>query len=568
MPARITTIICILLSLCNYSIVAGQDYKVVDTSGFNSVTFQEAVKGRTLDRNERKALFNKEFTAALSDVTSNYIGNYASVNVGATKASFATSLIGDGSVFGFNISGSTSDGTLRFVNNNKLNYNFDVGVQYHFIDASKRIRFVLDSEDWDTKRMNRKKLIKDTEKKIEAIQNGENLKKLNTQKRAYQSQINTLKNKIAYTTVGLSGEGDTQRSIHHELILVKLEVLKEKLATLKEYQDDTDRYKNNKRSELAKIENCYSDECIEKRTRLKNDTDVKQTLLNSKQLKNELKTLQEQYDKFDFKVHKKKLETTKKSIEEKLDILNKEIDELKNSKEFLESVERTKFRKALVKHDQTAIETYGSSFNWFSIGAKAGLKSFVLYDAAMPLEEQLESKETANLELTLQYSWHNQNQLEKWKSYLVNAGLGITYGDNFNSLSPLTLRDETIVSGDATTTRTTSSETKVFVGDYQDNVTGLKLYTDIYYFLFDGNLAAIHLYPTANFSEIQKPLFATQIGLILSYKNKDKPGSIVNAELFYALNDIGNRAENDLSLFARNTIGLRLTIPIKFKYEP
>lgn len=543
------------------------------TKGFNSATYDEIDQnGTTLTQNERKALFNKEFTMALSDVPTNYIGNYASINIGETKASFAASFVGDGSVFGLNLSGGTSDGTLRFINNNELNYDFNLGAQYHFIDSSKKIQFTLDQEDWDSKRMQRKKIRADAESKKKAIRKGENLKNLLIKKNKLDNQISEIDKKIEYLKITSLQIGDGKpKSLEAEAIAEALESIKQQLSDLEQYQkfikkEDSTYYFRKMRA-IQQLENCFAKECIKKRVALQNDTEVKATYLNKKSLESKHSVLEEKLKKFDIKEQEKKLNAKRKELNVELKEVEEEIAYLKENKEFLISLEGTKLQKALGKHDREAIQTYGSKFNWFSVGVKAGLKSFVLFDEETS-EEQLNAQEAANLELTLQYSWHSQNQLKQWKSYLINTGMTITYGDNFNTLKSMTLEGETIVSTTDEVTRTTTDETLVYTGDYRDDITGLTLYTDIYYFLFSGNYAALHFYPTASFSQFQKPLFNAEIGLLLAFKNQDNKGSVVNTELFYALRDLGNRADSNLGLFERNTLGLRLTIPIKFKYEP
>ncbi|MEY8780306.1 hypothetical protein AB9K32_07750 [Allomuricauda sp. XS_ASV26] len=541
--------------------------------GFNSASYEEILEnGSTLTETERKALFNKEFTMALSDVPTNYIGNYASINIGETKASFAASFVGDGSVFGLNLSGGTSDGTLKFINNNELNYNLNLGVQYHFIDASKKIHFTLDQEDWDSKRMQKRKLLTDASLKEESIRKGENLKSFLTKKNTLNSQISEIDKNLKYIKVTSLQLGDGKpKSLEAEAMVEELQLIKQQLMDLEQYQKfikkEDSTYYFRRLKAIQQLEDCFSKECIKKRLALQNDKEIKATYLSKKNLEDKLSELEDKLEKFKIEEQEKKLYAKKKELSDELKEVEGEITYLKENKELLISLEGTKLQKALVKHDREAVQTYGSKFNWFSVGTKIGLKSFVLYEGETS-QEQVNVKESANLELNLQYSWHSQNQLKQWKSYLINTGMTINYGDNFSALKSMTLEDLSIVSTTGQTTRTTSNETLVYTGDYRDDIAGVTLYTDMYYFLFSGNYAALHIYPTANFSQFQKPLFNAEFGLLLAYKSQEKKGSVVNVELFYSLRDLGNRGNSDLGLFARNTIGLRLTVPIKFKYEP
>tara|TARA_R110001592_G_scaffold309757_1_gene584155 strand:+ start:256 stop:1899 length:1644 start_codon:yes stop_codon:yes gene_type:complete len=537
--------------------------------------------GIVLDEKEKKILFNKEFMAALSSNPINYIGNYASVDIGASKASFATSFVRDGSVFGLNVSGGTSDKTLNFIKNNKVNYNLDVGFQYHFIDASKKIRFEIDVENLELMRLKRKNILLDAEKKIIGTKKKKNIKGLQTQKASLEAQISVLDKKVEYIDVLSLEIGDKQpKSMDKEALRLKIVALEMKFKQYEDYKnyllnpnDSAAPYLKSKLEALKKVENCFSDACIAKKINLQNDTDAKKIQMYEKEVSKELIALKTNYNDYDISKQKEKLISSKLALKKELKILEEEIElvqkenEFHNNNEiFLESIERTKKQQALKAHDKIGVRSYGATFSWFSIGFKTSLKSFTLYDSQVPFEDQLNQKKAANSELTLQYSWHSQNELKSWKSYLINTGASITYGDNSALLTPLTLEDQTDVVTNGTITRSTKDQTNVLVGQYDKDIAGARLFTDMYYFLFKDNFAALHFYPTATFTQLQKPLFAVEIGVLLSFKDSKNNEAVVNAEVFYSLNDLGNKFNSDLNVLGRNTIGLRLTVPIKFKY--
>ncbi|WP_378174906.1 hypothetical protein [Aquimarina sp. SS2-1] len=513
----------------------------------------------TLTNIERRILFNKEFTSALSDIPNNYIGNYASVDITSSKASFATSFIREKSAFGFNVSGGTSDGTLRFVNNNKLNYNITVGAQYHFIDPSKKVKLIVDVDQWESYRLQTKKIKDEANKEITAIEKEENLKPL-------ISKRNKLKEKKAEIEIKQTFLMKNPATLlKKEAIEDQIEVIDRRLQDANDYLKGKATYTNKKMKALAALENCFTETCKQQYIYLTNDREVKQTLMKKEFLEKKKQELKEESKSITLEstinVYQSEIEKLKKSIAE----IDKEINDLKEQKSLLISLRQSKKAKDLKEHYRKGFDTYGAVFNWFSIGARATFNSFILYDASLPFIEQLDEQEGANYELTLQHSWHKRNELDRWRSYLINLGTSITYGDNLQRLSPRVLEDTNTIESQGNITRTTRNETNVFIGDYKDDISGMRIYTDAYYFLFSGNYAAIHLYPNVQLLEDQKPVFNTELGLVLSYKDKDKPNTLVSAELFYAFNDIGNSIEADSNFTERNTIGLRLVLPISFK---
>lgn len=515
----------------------------------------------TFSKEERKILFNEIFTSTLSDVPSNSIGNYANVDVTEATASFSTSFVRNGSVFGFNINGGTNDGTLRFINNNRLNYNLEVGVQYHFIDHSKKPKFVIDRLEWQERKLGEAKILKDFQKKINDINEGENIKPLIVEIKGLEERIIFLSNQYEYySNLGLFPSLERLKD--------QIKVIEERILDAKGYQNNTRAYINKKAAAIAQLSNCFTKNCIEKRIAIEKDRDVIQTLIEKPDLEKELKDLQKKRDEITNSSRSQAHATKILKLEKEIIGKQKIIDSITKLKSFLAVSESKKRQAALEKHDEKGFKTYGSSFNWFSIGASIKLNSFTLFDSNLPLSEQLDVREADNYELRLQYSWHKNYELKGWKSYLIHLGASITLGDNLNRLSRQTLEDTNLISEVENIIRSSSSETNVFVGEYQDDIAGMRLYADAYYFLFSGNYAALHLYPNVQLLQEEKPVFNTEIGLVLSFKDSKKSGSTANAEVFYAFNDIGNMVESNLNFLSRNTIGLRLTLPIKFNYKP
>jgi hypothetical protein len=543
-------------------------------SQFDKVSSDEIRdKGVVLNTDEKRILFNKEFTSALSSTAINYIGNYASLDLKAAKASFATSFVREGSILGFNFSGATSDKTLRFINNNKLNYNFDFGFQYHFIDASKKIKVEIDATDLESIRLTKIKIKEDSRKKIKDLTDEKNIEPFHKEVKKILNDIKTIDEKIENIAIlNFLTKGKSPTSIEKEALKLTIKGKKLKESQYAEYLDYlkfplnvTLPYYKSKKAKLDKIKDCYTDACILEKINLENDVAFKKMSLHRIEFKSDLKDLEEKLTNFKSSAQKIALQTKKVELQGKLNVVKQKIIDLKSKNISFIRLEHLKRQEALIKHAKKSVKTYGSKFNWFSIGFKTSLKSFTLFDDQLPLENQFIAKESMNSELLLQYSWHSRNKKNNWKSYLVNAGLSITYGDNSHLLSSKVIEDQKTITATNGTTRTTKDQTNVLIGTYQKDIVGAALFTDMYYFLFKGNFAAIHFYPKATFIQGEKTLFTSELGLLLSFKDEKDTSALVNAELFYALNDIGNKFDSELNLLGRNTIGLRLTVPLKFK---
>jgi len=531
-------------------------------------------KGVILNLDEKRILFNKEFTSVLSGTAINFIGNYASLDLNTTKASFATSFVRTGSVLGFNFSGATSDKTLRFINNNKLNYNFDFGFQYHFLDASKKIKVEIDVNDLASKRLTRIKIKEDSRKKIKDLTNEKNIEPFYKKVKKILNEIKVIDKKIENIDIlNFLTKGKSPTSIEKEFLKLTIKGKKLKASQYKEYKkykksplDITLPYYKSKKAKLDKIKDCFTDACILEKINLENDIEFKKMSLHIIEFNSDLNDLEGKLKNFKSSAQKIALQNKKAELQGNLIVVKQSIIDLKSKNIFFIRLEHLKRQAALIKHDKKSVKTYGSTFNWFSIGFKTSLKSFTLFDEQLALENQFIAKESMNSELLLQYSWHSQNEQENWKSYLINTGLSITYGDNSHLLSSKVIEDQKTITSINGTTRTTKNQTNVLIGTYKEDIIGAALFTDMYYFLFKGNFAAIHFYPKATFIQGKKTLFTSELGLLLSFKDKAKAGALVNAELFYALNDIGNKFDSELNLVGRNTIGLRLTVPLEFKY--
>lgn len=521
----------------------------------------------SLNDQEIELLLNREFTSLFSDLPNNSIGNYATVNLEATSATLVKSFIGKQNALTFRVSGKATDGTLNLAENGKLNYDISIGAQYHFIDASKIKALVYDVSSWKIYRAKKKKIIEDAKALKRKIRTGENIKPLKEQKKKIEKQIASLDQSIKYYEK--YEENIQTNGLKYEFDLTKSK-LKRTNEALLEFEKDNITYQKKKKEELAKIKNCNTEDCEKRRLSLVHDREINDSRIEKPKLdskREELKKRLESLKKLDWLEKEKELlealKASLKELQERIDSLELEVN--KAWEESFINDDRVKKLKALYKE---GIRSFGSRFSWFSIGANISREKFNLINTDEEFSNQLIEENYTGYDVTLQYFWHNRNYNKKWDSYLISAGVTLRYENNLSSLSLVNFENEEVIAEGTDSRRIVRTQSKAFAGNYQKDITSALCFVDAYYFLFDGNFAALHWYPNAQFTEGLKPLWNSEIGLLFTYRDSKKEGAYINAELFYSLNDIGNRAESNLSLLSRNSVGLRLTLPFGFNYKP
>lgn len=203
-------------------------------------------------------------------------------------------------------------------------------------------------------------------------------------------------------------------------------------------------------------------------------------------------------------------------------------------------------------------------FHWFSVGGGFHKNNFNQFNPKFSaLDSQLTEQNFVVWSATVEYNLYKWNQYSKPTFYLLYGAKG-SIDDNLSDLSKVEIND-THIYGDSKNQRTSTKKYNAYKGDYKTKLISAKLYLDYYRFILN-NSAAIHFYPEVIYKENNKPLYNTGIGLLYSFKDaEDKENKAkLNAELYFKLSDLTNNGKSDLSVWSRNELGLRLSIPVSF----
>lgn len=211
------------------------------------------------------------------------------------------------------------------------------------------------------------------------------------------------------------------------------------------------------------------------------------------------------------------------------------------------------------------IELEGFHLGWFSVGYSISNSEFKLYDQSLPLEKQVKKTTYDTHKVNAQYSWYKRVSTP-FKSFFVAGGLRYALEDNFAVLDKVEV-SESSVSGTPPQTRTKTAKYNAYEGEYKKDINSLSFYGDFYWFLFEGNQAALHLYPEQKLIENLKPATNLGLGILLAFKDKEKTENTVNAELYINFLDMSNNLESENNFIERSSYGIRFTFPINFKLK-
>lgn len=273
--------------------------------------------------------------------------------------------------------------------------------------------------------------------------------------------------------------------------------------------------------------------------------------VNSELRKNNLSALQ----KANYDFYKSKLVYQKDSIQAKID--TKRTDEEINDNAL--SLKKKDKSNAIDQFEYTGI-----TMNWFSFGLGLQNNNFNLFDSKVPsLENQISKQNFVVWNASIEYNIYKWNQYSKPTYYLL-LGLKGSIDDNFSDLNKIEISD-TKTLADSNTKRTINKKINAFEGEYEKKLISAKFYIDFYRFFFK-NIAAIHFFHDMNFKQNSKTVNNLGIGLLYSFKDGDINDSKtkVNTELYFRLKDISNNTNSDLSIWKRNELGIRLSIPVSF----
>ncbi len=200
---------------------------------------------------------------------------------------------------------------------------------------------------------------------------------------------------------------------------------------------------------------------------------------------------------------------------------------------------------------------------WFSISAGLKNNSFKRFDPSADYAEQISKDSYLSPEFSVQYSFYNKS-LEGFKTVFASLYIKGSLKDNFSSLSKKEINEKT-EHGSNPGDRYTYDKYTAYAGAYKKDIGSITIGSDVYWFLFSNNLAAIHFYPIYQIAEDLQPESNFGTGFYMSFKNKKEDKSPVNAEIFANLTNLFQMNNpRETNLFKRSTYGMRFTFPIKF----
>jgi len=207
----------------------------------------------------------------------------------------------------------------------------------------------------------------------------------------------------------------------------------------------------------------------------------------------------------------------------------------------------------------------GFNIQWWTFGYKVNNNDFSYFNPKATFDSQVMDTNFVSHEGNIQWSLYNWS-LHSFKTLFLGLGASVAIADNFSSLKKREI-SETTNYGPTTGARSVTRKFDSYEGTYERNIASGKFYADMYWFCFNKNIAALHLNPEWWMREKEKPVGNLFVGVMLSIPKKDTPGSVVNAELYYQFLDLFKETDTEYRLFERNSIGIRFTFPINFKYK-
>jgi hypothetical protein len=256
------------------------------------------------------------------------------------------------------------------------------------------------------------------------------------------------------------------------------------------------------------------------------------------------------------------------------DSLNIEILKLRQNRVFLENqlenlpgktdllFKLAMQRNSEISKAQSELRIDGFRLGWFSVGYSMTNNVFKLFDGTLAPDRQISKISFASHSIRFQYSFYCKSPA-LYKSFFISVGTAFSVQDNFADLTKIEITETTeygVNSGE----RSVTSKYNAYTGSYYDNLKSFSVFCNIYWFLFDDNKGALHLYPEYISMERIKPEANLGSGFLMAFKDKETTDNIINAELYAYLSDLFNINGTDENLFKRSGYGIRFTFPINF----
>ena len=242
------------------------------------------------------------------------------------------------------------------------------------------------------------------------------------------------------------------------------------------------------------------------------------------------------------------------------ELLNDKLRNLPSSRQIERDLKNNMNRKK--KEAFKKMKVYGFSFGWFTFGYGLQNSSFRLFDPSLAFENQVQAEDFTIHTLRANYSYYHKRPYS-FASFFFSLGTVWSLDHNLGSLSSVKIT-EIQSHGPQENDRTSTKSYTAYQGQYKDNLRSLTIRPELYYFLFEDNKAALHIYPEQTISDAFAPVSSLGFGFLVGFKNSKKTSTIINAEVYADLIDLSNSRNSNDALLRRSSYGLRFTFPINF----
>jgi len=202
----------------------------------------------------------------------------------------------------------------------------------------------------------------------------------------------------------------------------------------------------------------------------------------------------------------------------------------------------------------------GVTFNWITLVAGTGRKTYYTFYDSLPLATQLAKEDLTTWKLGSAWNIFWQDLFLK-RSIYFNGGFFRAYDNNTALLSTASVNQERIfknVAGD--TVRKVVNKYDA----YDEPITSVKhwqFYANFYY-LFGARTSGFHIFPSFISPDHDKSYGSLGLGYVVSFINNKKDEPVINAEGYIQFVDIFNQLESEFNFIKRSEIGVRFSLPI------
>lgn len=229
------------------------------------------------------------------------------------------------------------------------------------------------------------------------------------------------------------------------------------------------------------------------------------------------------------------------------------------------SAERTDsehLRAQELRQARQQLEVDGFRIAWWSISYGLSDAKFKLFDASLPLGDQVTDRAFVSQTLGLSYSRYARSAVGS-ESRFWSSSLDFASEDNLGDLKKHDVTDRT-TSRSGATERVVERKYSAYSGTYKPNLRALRLSTDYYRFFFDNGAGALHLFPAATVRDESRPRYTMGLGFLFTARNTAKSGTFLNTELYFTLTDLTQAIDTTRKFWGRSDLGLRFSFPINF----